>query len=115
MISAEQLVDLISSRVDLRPAGRAWGGRCPFGTHEDKHPSFYVFADRDDGHGRFKCHGCGWCGNEISWRRFVGETVAARPDPELQKQRRRARERDTRIQAFHNRNPDSVIPDWGIQ
>lgn len=51
------LADLIArwGLTDLRRAGAAWVGRCPF--HDDRTPSFYVYtADPDDQH--YHCHGC---------------------------------------------------------
>lgn len=106
MMSAVLLANLISYRFHLRRSGRVWVGRCPSGKHEDKHPSFYVFADREDGHGRFKCHSCGWSGNEITWCRFAGEDVRGRPDPRIELERRRKRSAEAQWQRLLYRCPD---------
>ncbi len=52
------LAELAGRHTDLRPSGRALVGRCPRPDHEDRTPSFHVYADR-----RFHCYGCGWHGD----------------------------------------------------
>jgi DNA primase len=47
------LVGLAGRYTDLRPYGKAHVGRCPYPDHEDKNPSFYVYAE-----GRYFCYGC---------------------------------------------------------
>ena len=47
------IVELISSYVDLKPAGKNFRGLCPF--HEEKTPSFMVSPEK----GIFHCFGCG--------------------------------------------------------
>ena len=60
------IVDVISQRVTLRPAGGGnLKGLCPF--HEEKTPSFTVSSARNV----YYCHGCGAGGDAI---RFVMET-----------------------------------------
>ncbi len=55
------LVDLVSTYVNLRQAGRSHVGLCPF--HDEKTPSFSVSDDR----GFFKCFGCGAGGNAFTF------------------------------------------------
>ena len=47
---------------DVSLSGRK-ESRCPFETHEDRHPSFRV----DDARGRFRCWGCGRGGDHLDW------------------------------------------------
>jgi len=47
------IIELISSYVDLKPAGKNYRGLCPF--HEEKTPSFMVSPEK----GIFHCFGCG--------------------------------------------------------
>ena len=47
------IVELISSYVDLKPAGKNYRGLCPF--HDEKTPSFTVSPEK----GIFHCFGCG--------------------------------------------------------
>jgi len=54
---ATDLVDLISSHVPLRRAGKSFKARCPF--HEEKTPSFIVNPERQT----YRCFGCGEGGN----------------------------------------------------
>jgi DNA primase len=51
------IVDLISSYLELKKAGANYKGLCPF--HNEKTPSFMVSADK----GIFKCFGCGGSGD----------------------------------------------------
>lgn len=46
--------------VKLQKRGRLWQGLCPF--HQEKTPSFTVFADRG-----YKCFGCGEAGDVFSF------------------------------------------------
>jgi DNA primase len=55
------IVQLVSERVTLRKAGRAYKGLCPF--HPEKTPSFTVDPDRRT----FKCFGCGEGGDVFDW------------------------------------------------
>lgn len=55
------IVDIISTQVNLKKAGRVWKGLCPF--HQEKTPSFTVNAERQTYH----CFGCGEGGNVISF------------------------------------------------
>lgn len=48
-----EIVDLVSSYVQLKKTGRSWKGLCPF--HQEKTPSFVVFPES----GNFHCFGCG--------------------------------------------------------
>lgn len=47
------IVDVISTVVSLKKAGRNYKGLCPF--HSEKTPSFMVFPDK----GNYHCFGCG--------------------------------------------------------
>ena len=51
------IIELISSYVELKPAGKNYKGLCPF--HEEKTPSFMVSPEK----GIFHCFGCGVGGN----------------------------------------------------
>ena len=63
---AVDLIDLVSTRTELRRAGPGrYMGRCPF--HEERSPSFSV----DTGKGLYHCFGCGVGGDAF---RFVMET-----------------------------------------
>ncbi len=55
------IVQLIGERVQLRKAGRAYKGLCPF--HAEKTPSFTVDPDRRT----FKCFGCSEGGDVFDW------------------------------------------------
>lgn len=55
------IIDLISSYIELRPAGANHKGRCPF--HHEKTPSFMVSPQRNS----YKCFGCGEGGDAISF------------------------------------------------
>ena len=55
------LVDVVSSRIPLKKAGREYAGRCPF--HDDSSPSFSVNPDKQVYH----CFGCGASGGLISF------------------------------------------------
>ena len=55
------IVDVISTRVTLKKAGREYHGRCPF--HDDSSPSFSVSPDKQVYH----CFGCGASGGLITF------------------------------------------------
>ncbi len=55
--SANDIVEVISSYVNLKNDGKNYSALCPF--HREKTPSFKVFPDSQ----RFKCFGCGEGGN----------------------------------------------------
>jgi DNA primase len=55
------IVQLVGERVQLRKAGRAYSGLCPF--HAEKTPSFSVDPDRRT----FHCFGCGERGDVFDW------------------------------------------------
>jgi DNA primase len=57
VLSAHDVVEVVSRSVPLQKAGRAWKALCPF--HEEKTPSFTVNPDRQT----FKCFGCQAGGN----------------------------------------------------
>ena len=54
------IASVATDYTDLYPSGEALKGRCPHPDHEDKDPSFYVYAD-----GHFHCYGCRWRGDVI--------------------------------------------------
>lgn len=55
------LIEVLGSYVDLKPAGSTYKGLCPF--HEEKSPSFMV--RRGDSH--YHCFGCGAHGDAIAF------------------------------------------------
>jgi DNA primase len=55
------LVDVISQYVRLKPSGKGFLGLCPF--HSEKTPSFHVHSEKQFYH----CFGCGEGGNVISF------------------------------------------------
>ncbi len=63
VLEATDIVDLISSYIQLKRSGSAFKANCPF--HHEKTPSFYVTPSTQ----RFKCHGCGVGGDAISFVR----------------------------------------------
>ncbi len=60
--SANDIVDLIGSYLQLKRAGTSWKGLCPF--HNEKTPSFHVTPSKQ----MFHCFGCGAGGSVF---RFV--------------------------------------------
>ena len=59
IISAANIVDVVSGYVSLRRSGASYKGLCPF--HDDTTPSFYVSPAR----GVCKCFSCGEGGNVV--------------------------------------------------
>jgi len=55
------IVDVISSYIDLKKVGSNYSARCPF--HPDDTPSFFVSPSK----GIFKCFGCGVGGDAIKF------------------------------------------------
>ncbi|MDF2576953.1 MAG: dnaG [Chlamydiales bacterium] len=55
------LVELLSSYIELKPAGSAYKGRCPF--HDEKTPSFIVYK----GDTSYHCFGCGAHGDGVGF------------------------------------------------
>jgi DNA primase len=60
-----EIVDLVSSYVQLKKTGRSWKGLCPF--HQEKTPYFVVFPES----GNFHCFGCGRGGGDGGVRAAV--------------------------------------------
>ncbi|MCD6029713.1 MAG: primase [Thermomicrobiales bacterium] len=56
-----EIVDLVSSYVQLKKTGRSYKGLCPF--HQEKTPSFVVFPES----GNFHCFGCGRGGDVFTF------------------------------------------------
>ncbi len=91
------IVDVVSSRVELRRSGRYFKGLCPF--HQEKTPSFFVFPDRQSYH----CFGCGKSGDVISFQmeteglafREALEALAERAGVRLEAPKPRDPEEDT--------------------
>ena len=59
------IVELVSSYVQLKRKGRLYGGLCPF--HSEKTPSFYVYPDTQS----FYCFGCGAGGDAITFAKKI--------------------------------------------
>lgn len=53
------IVDIVSSRVEIKPAGRNFRGLCPF--HGEKTPSFFVFPDKQN----WRCFGACATGGDV--------------------------------------------------
>jgi hypothetical protein len=62
VLSAANIVDVVSGYTSLRKRGATYSGLCPF--HQEKTPSFTVSADK----GLYYCFGCGEGGDIV---RFV--------------------------------------------
>jgi len=117
------LFDIVAASVPLKRRGKAWWAPCPFHA-PDKTGSFKIEQYR--GKWRFHCFGCHAGGDAVDWiqrtrkvdfkeaKRLLGEE-AARPDPELKRQRQAAERRQRILRAYRDRNPDCVAPDWLIQ
>lgn len=61
LLGKVDIVDVISSYIELRRVGNNYVARCPF--HPDDTPSFYVSPSK----GIFKCFGCGVGGDAIKF------------------------------------------------
>ncbi|MBL0732588.1 MAG: DNA primase [Desulfosarcina sp.] len=61
IISASDIVDVVSDAVALKKAGRTYKGLCPF--HSEKTPSFTVNREKQ----LFYCHGCHEGGNVFNF------------------------------------------------
>ncbi len=63
VLEATDIVDLISSYIQVKRAGSSFRANCPF--HHEKTPSFYITPSSQ----RFHCFGCGKGGDAISFVR----------------------------------------------
>ncbi|MEY4245131.1 MAG: primase [Verrucomicrobiota bacterium] len=63
VLEATDIVDLISSYIQVKKAGSQFRANCPF--HHEKTPSFYITPSSQ----RFHCFGCGKGGDAISFVR----------------------------------------------
>lgn len=61
IISANDIVDIVSSYVHLKRSGSSFMGCCPF--HKEKTPSFHVSADKQ----LYHCFGCGAGGSVVQF------------------------------------------------
>ena len=62
-MAAADMVEIVSTRTQLRRVGARWTGRCPF--HEERTPSFSVNPVEK----LFYCFGCGKGGDLIAFVR----------------------------------------------
>jgi hypothetical protein len=104
---AVPIEEVARRHTDLEPLwGRAWfTGRCPLPNHEDKDPSFYVYADG------WHCYGCNRGGDVVDlefhcgdygelWEAMIslsleyGVELPKRPDSWFRKQERQRPVRD---------------------
>ncbi len=67
VVTAADMVEIVSARTPLRRVGARWVGRCPF--HEERTPSFSVNAVEK----LFYCFGCGKGGDLISFVRVTAD------------------------------------------
>ena len=111
MITIDELAEIVGRTVKLRRAGKGYNGRCPFGIHQDRHPSFYLFTG-GDGKPRFKCQSCGERGDLGDFLKVIGSPTSYRPDPEFQKRRREQQRCERAYAAYRDHNPDCVCPEW---
>lgn len=63
VLESTDIVDLISSYIEVKRAGSSFRANCPF--HHEKTPSFYITPSSQ----RFHCFGCGKGGDAISFVR----------------------------------------------
>ena len=63
VLEATDIVDLISSYIQVKKAGSQFRANCPF--HHEKTPSFYITPSSQ----RFHCFGCGKGGDAIAFVR----------------------------------------------
>ena len=105
-MTAPELAELIGGTIKLKRMNpTTWQGFCP--KHRDRHPSFWVFVG-ESGHGMFGCHPCRWFGNEITWRKYVGDDTRVELDRQAVKNHNRERaEALFRIQA----RPAQAMPE----
>ncbi|GGK02225.1 DNA primase [Pseudomonas matsuisoli] len=61
LLSRTDIVDVVSSRIQLKKAGKNFTARCPF--HNEKTPSFSVSPDKQF----YYCFGCGAGGNALGF------------------------------------------------
>ena len=92
------MVELVSTRTELRRVGSGWVGRCPF--HDERTPSFSVDAGRK----LYNCFGCGVGGDAITFVRELDsldfpeavEALAERYNVELKREREDPQEEERR-------------------
>lgn len=61
LLDRSDIVDIVSSRIDLKKAGKSYKACCPF--HDEKTPSFTVAQDKQF----YYCFGCGAGGNALGF------------------------------------------------
>lgn len=61
LLDRSDIVDIVSSRIDLKKAGKSYKACCPF--HNEKTPSFTVAQDKQF----YYCFGCGAGGNALGF------------------------------------------------
>lgn len=58
---ANNIVEIIGEKIDLKPSGSSFKARCPF--HSEKTPSFFVHPEMQ----RYRCFGCGATGDVLNF------------------------------------------------
>ncbi|HPR14166.1 MAG TPA: DNA primase, partial [Candidatus Woesebacteria bacterium] len=58
---ANNIVEIVGEKIDLRPSGSSFKARCPF--HSEKTPSFFVHPEMQ----RYRCFGCGATGDVLDF------------------------------------------------
>lgn len=58
---ANNIVEIVGEKIDLRPSGSSFKALCPF--HSEKTPSFFVHPEMQ----RYRCFGCGATGDVLDF------------------------------------------------
>jgi DNA primase len=58
---ANNIVEIVGEKIDLKPSGGSFKARCPF--HSEKTPSFFVHPEMQ----RYRCFGCGATGDVLDF------------------------------------------------
>ena len=73
LLNRTDIVDVVSSRVQMKKAGKNYTACCPF--HKEKTPSFSVSPDKQF----YYCFGCGAGGNALGFIMDHDNLISPRP------------------------------------